>query len=92
MALSAYDLLWEISQHEIGNIDEIFTTKDLKNRFKKMSFDELDIFLRSCDSMITDIKNNPCIDDDAKKPLLQGVLILSKLAQPIAKKKLKEKL
>ena len=40
MALSAYDLLWEISQHEIGNIDEIFTTKDLKNRFKKMSFDE----------------------------------------------------
>ena len=90
MSLVAFDLLREISQYEIGNTNKIFTTKSLKSRFSKMDFKELDNFLRSCESQITETKNNECLNDQQKKDTCKNVMIFYKLAKPITIKKLKE--
>jgi hypothetical protein len=88
--LVAYDLLRELSQYNIGNTDIIFTPKTLKARFRALDFKELDIFLRSCESQISEIQKNPCLTPELKKDNCQNVMIFYKLAKPLATKKLKD--
>ena len=90
MSLTASDLLNEISQYEIGNIDKIFTEKDLKKRFSKMDHSEIQSFLLSCGAKFSEIKNHPILNDEEKQKHLKNIFIFNKLAEPIARKKLKE--
>lgn len=90
MSLTASDLLNEISQYEIGNIDKIFTEKDLKKRFSKMDHSEIQSFLLSCGAEFSEIKKHPCLSDEDKEKHLKNIFIFNKLAEPIARKKLKE--
>tara|TARA_R110002073_G_scaffold4391_1_gene29020 strand:+ start:1089 stop:1376 length:288 start_codon:yes stop_codon:yes gene_type:complete len=89
-SLVAYDLLRELSQYNIGNTDKIFTSKTLKSRFRALDFKEIDNFLTSCDSQISEIQANPCLNSDQKRENCQLVFSFYKLAKPIATKKLKE--
>ena len=92
MSLTANDLLYEISQYQIGNTDKIFTSKDLKKRFSLMDAKELTDFLSSVYAMFTEIKNNPCLAQDQREDHYSNLLIFEKLAKSIASKKMKESL
>ena len=92
MSLTAKDLLYEISQYQIGNTDKIFTSSELKKRFLKMDAGELTDFLSSVYAMFTEIKNNPCLAQDQKDDHYSNLLVFEKLAKSIASKKMKESL
>ena len=77
MTLTASDLLNEISQYEIGNIDKIFTEKDLKKRFSKMDHSEIQSFLLSCGAQFSEIKNHPILNDEEKTTKIETDYILS---------------
>lgn len=90
MTFTAMNLLKEISEYEVGNTDKIFTSKELKSRFSKINLTEITDFISSCGSAISEIKKNPCINDQQKNDLCYNVLSFDKLARPIANKKMKE--
>ena len=92
MSLTAKDLLYEISQYQIGNTDKIFTSSELKKRFLKMDAGELADFLSSVYAMFTEIKNNPCLAQDQREDHYSNLLVFEKLAKSIASKKMKDRL
>lgn len=90
-SLTAYDLLNEISQYNIGNTDHIFDKKELNLRFKKMDFKEISDFLTSCDREILEnierIKTDPNCKD--YKDNIHNTQIFYKQAKKIGYKILK---
>ena len=92
MSLTAKDLLYEISQYQIGNTDKIFTSSELKKRFLKMDFREITDFKSSIDAMFSEIKNNPCLGQDQRNDHYSNLFYFEKLVRPIANKKMKEAL
>ena len=84
------DFLNQISQYEIGNIDKLPTKKELRSTFSKMDFKEINNFLLSCDSQISEVQKNQFLTKQQKTDICQNVLVFYKLAKPLATKKLKE--
>ena len=85
-------LLNQISQYEVGNIDRLPTVKEYKKLFNSLDFDEINNFLRGCESQISDVQKTEHLTEPQKKKICHNVLVLYKLAKPIATKKMKSKL
>lgn len=85
-------LLNQISQYEIGNIDKLPTVKEYKKLFNSLDFEEIDNFLRGCESQISSVQKTEHLTDKQKKDICHNVLVLYKLAKPIATKKIKSRL
>lgn len=86
------DFLNQISQFEVGNIDKLPTKKEIRSIFSKMDFKEIDNFLTSCDSQISQVQQNQFLSKSDKYAICQNVMVFYKLAKPIATKKLKNSL
>ena len=84
------DFLNQISQYEIGNIDKLPTKKELRSIFSKMDFKEINNFLLSCDSQISQVQKNQFLTKQEKTDICKNVLVFYKLVKPLATKKLKE--
>ena len=75
------DFLNQISEYEIGNIDKLPTKKEFK---------EIDNFLLSCDSQISQVQQNQFLTKQEKTDICNNVMVFYKFVKPIATKKLKE--
>jgi len=85
-------LLNQISQYEVGNIDKLPTVKEYKKLFNSLDFDEIDNFLRGCESHISSVQKTEHLVESQKKDICHNVLVLYKMAKPIATKKMKSRL
>jgi|UniRef100_A0AAT9J7I2 hypothetical protein len=85
-------LLNQISQYEVGNIDKLPTVKEYKKLFNSLDFEEIDNFLRGCESQISSVQKTEHLTDKQKKDICHNVLVFYKLAKPIATKKMKSRL
>ena len=85
-------LLNQISQYEVGNIDKLPTVKEYKKLFNSLDFEEIDNFLRGCESQISDVQKTEHLTESQKNKICHNVLVFYKLAKPIATKKMKSKL
>ena len=85
-------LLNQISQYEVGNIDKLPTVKEYKKLFNSLDFEEIDNFLRGCESQISDVQKTEHLTEPQKKDICHNVLVFYKMAKPIATKKMKSKL
>jgi hypothetical protein len=85
-------LLNQISQYEIGNIEKLPTEKEYKKIFNSLDFEEIDNFLRGCESQISSVQKTEHLTESQKKDICHNVLVLYKMAKPIATKKMKSRL
>jgi len=81
-------LLNQISQYEVGNIDTLPTVKEYKKLFSSLGFEEIDNFLRTCESHISEIQKVEHLTAQQKKDICTNVMVFYKLAKPIASKRL----
>tara|TARA_R110002126_G_scaffold264947_1_gene408130 strand:- start:255 stop:536 length:282 start_codon:yes stop_codon:yes gene_type:complete len=84
------DFLNQISEYEIGNIDKLPTKKELRSTFSKMDFKEINNFLLSCDSQISEVQQNQFLTKQEKTDICNNVMVFYKFVKPLATKKLKE--
>jgi len=85
-------LLNQISQFEVGNIDKLPTEKEYRKLFNSLDFEEIDNFLRGCESQISSVQKTEHLTESQKKDICHNVLVLYKMAKPIATKKMKSRL
>ena len=85
-------LLNQISQYEVGNIDKLPTVKEYKKLFNSLDFEEIDNFLRGCESQISSVQKTEHLTESQKNKICHDVLVFYKLAKPIATKKMKSRL
>lgn len=97
--LTAYQLLNEISQYNIGNTDHIFDSKELRSRLNKLDFNQITDFLSSCDTLILrhlDLIKESNKDGFTVKPNddwnnnIKNIQIFYKIAKKIGSKKMKD--
>ena len=85
-------LLNQISQFEIGNIEKLPTDKEYKKLFNSLDFEEIDNFLRGCESQISSVQKTEHLTESQKNKICHNVLFFYKMAKPIATKKMKSRL